>query len=337
MTITTKENLLKYLKDAIEQETAIVQQENMIAEYNSLCQSRKPVQQKVSMPTPPEKMPYSFLPGVIVLCIALLFGVLYFFVEGNSHMDHANQRIEWLEYCIEEYGDSSVFRKGLAEAKSEKETATFQLTCGWLCIAGSISVFSYGVWKKKQIDQQYANEYSTYRNMCAQTDKRNSEYAFEYQCAMNEWNRSNNEMNNFMRTPLTESRDLLQRYYSNDIIYAKYRTLPALTSIYEYFITGRCEELTGPHGAYNMYEDELRKDTVISQLNKVIENIEQIRQNQYMLYQEVKKIQQNTAVIVSELQQINENTVVIAKLTALNAYYTALSARNTRIAIDYHL
>lgn len=125
--------------------------------------------------------------------------------------------------------------------------------------------------------------------------------------------------------------------YDKGIIYRKYCTLPALTSIYEYFITGRCTELTGPHGAYNLYEDELRKDTVISQLNTVIENLEQIKQNQYLLYQQVKAIQENTSAIASELRQIKGYTVAIAQLTVLNAYYAALNERNTRITMYYHL
>ena len=85
---------------------------------------------------------------------------------------------------------------------------------------------------------------------------------------------------------LKKSKALLSSFYNNkELIYPKYHNLPALTSIYEYLVTGRCDELTGPHGAYNLYEDEVRKDTVISQLNLVIDNLEKIKQNQYMLYQ----------------------------------------------------
>lgn len=120
-------------------------------------------------------------------------------------------------------------------------------------------------------------------------------------------------------------------------MYPKYQNLPALTSIYEYFITGRCEELTGPHGAYNMYEDEMRKDTVISQLSTVIANLEQIKQNQYMLYQQVKTIQKTASVIGNELAQIRGYTAALTELSAMNAYYNAVSARNSRIMTAYHL
>lgn len=140
-----------------------------------------------------------------------------------------------------------------------------------------------------------------------------------------------------MKPQIDETRRMLDRLYELNYVYPKYCTLPALTSIYEYFMTGRCTELTGPNGAYNLYEDEVRKDTVISQLNTVIQNLEAIKNNQYMLYQQVKSIQENTGAIVSELHQIKGYTVKIAELTALNAYYAARTERNTRITMYYHL
>ena len=126
-------------------------------------------------------------------------------------------------------------------------------------------------------------------------------------------------------------------YAQENFLYAKYLTLPALTSIYEYFLTGRCDELTGPHGAYNLYEDEVRKDTVIEKLNVVIENLEQIKQSQYLLYQQVKAIQQTTNAIAQELVQIKGYTIALTQLSALNAYYARLNERNTRISMYYHL
>ena len=165
----------------------------------------------------------------------------------------------------------------------------------------------------------------------------NDEKQKQYDSAVRECTYSQRVIREEAQPNIEATRALLEKLYDKGIIYRKYCTLPALTSIYEYFITGRCTELTGPHGAYNMYEDELRKDTVISQLNTVIENLEQIRNNQYMLYQQVKAIQENTSAIVSELRQIKGYTIAITELTALNAYYAALNERNTRITMYYHL
>lgn len=82
-----------------------------------------------------------------------------------------------------------------------------------------------------------------------------------------------------------------------------------------------------------MYEDEVRKDTVISQLNTVIRNLEQIKQNQYMLYQQVKSINDNTRAIATDLDKIKGHTLQIARSSSLTAYYAALTERNTRITM----
>ena len=85
-----------------------------------------------------------------------------------------------------------------------------------------------------------------------------------------------------------------------------------------------------------MYEDEVRKDTVISQLNAVIENLEQIKQNQYMLYQTVKEIQGEMQ-HASDIHQMKGYVFEIKELTALNVYYSALTARNTHVSMLYHI
>lgn len=151
------------------------------------------------------------------------------------------------------------------------------------------------------------------------------------------WSQTKDNAVKYMLKPLEETRIVLDKLYSKDFIYAKYRNLPALTSIYEYLITGRCSGLTGPHGAYNLYEDEVRKDTVISQLSAVIENLEQIKQTQFMLYQQVRAIQETTRSINHELQQIKHYTINIAAMTELTAYYSALSERNSRVLMYHHL
>ena len=288
----TKE-LLQYMKDAITQETDILQQERIIAEYDKLQSKRKPLlntETKPQAPTPKEyDQPLLALILTIILAVA---GLQILFTN---------------------------------------------MVLGIMCLlVGAIA--SYYIYMKRK-ERREENEYaaSAYQTACQQIDKHNKEAEAAYDRNLRDWNYTNTEMHSFMQKPLVESRQLLQRYYSSEVIYPKYCTLPALTSIYEYFVTGRCTELTGPHGAYNLYEDELRKDTVISQLNTVIENLEQIKQNQYMLYQQVKSINENTQIIASELQQIKGYTVQIAQLTALNAYYAALNERNTRISMYYHL
>ena len=147
---------------------------------------------------------------------------------------------------------------------------------------------------------------------------------------------SNNDMLSALNGSLSNSNGILEQYYSADVIFPKYRTLPALTSICEYLSSGRCDELTGPNGAYNLYELELRQNTVISQLNTIISNLEQIRQNQYMLYSELVQITQNTRKIAGELRAIRGYTYALTQFAALNTYYSGIAAASSSAMAFYH-
>ncbi len=140
------------------------------------------------------------------------------------------------------------------------------------------------------------------------------------------WQSSKEEGVAYLLEKKQQTQTVLEKYYSPDVIFPKYRNLPALTSIYEYLTSGRCEELTGPNGAYNLYETELRQNTVISQLNTIISNLEQIRQNQYVLYQELVKVNAVTQSISREISAIRGYTYTLTELSALNTYYNAITA-----------
>lgn len=81
-------------------------------------------------------------------------------------------------------------------------------------------------------------------------------------------------------TKIFEARNKL---YSMNVIYTNYRDLFALSSIYEYLNSGRCYELEGPHGAYNLYEQERRSDWFSS----TIRTLENIDKRQSVLYREL--------------------------------------------------
>ena len=61
---------------------------------------------------------------------------------------------------------------------------------------------------------------------------------------------------------ITEAEELLKKtfatrndLYAYDVIFGKYRDVVALSSFYEYLMSGRCTSLVGATGAYNIYED----------------------------------------------------------------------------------
>lgn len=291
--------LLQYLKDAIEVETDLATQEQILDNGLAEIEGRKPVLYLDTVPqitaNPVPKKPSYVIWGYVLLGLGIpifLFSLPYLFYG----------RILWVLIAM-----------------------LFLIPA---CIIIS-KANDYVNNEKAQYDKQ--------KITATNIQKKNTAKQKEFDAAIRSCNFSLSELRSTGQAHITETKALLGKLYDKNIIYPKYCTLPALTSIYEYFMTGRCTELTGPHGAYNLYEDEVRKDTIINRLDTVIENLEQIRNNQYMLYQQVKSIKENTDIMVSELRQIKGYSIAIAELTALNAYYASLNERNTRIMMYYQL
>lgn len=128
--------------------------------------------------------------------------------------------------------------------------------------------------------------------------------------------------------------------YACDVVFGKYRNAVALSSFYEYLLSGRCTSLEGADGAYNIYENEIRMNRVISQLDTVIASLEEIKQNQYMMYEELRGINESLDLLNSTMDKalesiqnidtntkgLAENTRVIAHNTAVAAYYSKVNA-----------
>ena len=121
--------------------------------------------------------------------------------------------------------------------------------------------------------------------------------------------------------------------YSLNIVFGKYRDFVALSSIYEYLISGRCSSLEGPNGAYNLYESEIRANQIISQLSDILKSLEQIKKNQYMVYSVLKSIDFELAALnstatkaLNAVELIGANTSSIAQNSAVIAYNTEQTA-----------
>lgn len=113
----------------------------------------------------------------------------------------------------------------------------------------------------------------------------------------------------------------LKELYDMNIIFPKYRNLVAISQIYEYFMSGRCTQLEGHEGAYNIFESELRQNIIINKLNDVLNQLEQIKQNQYMIYQAIQEANLHLAQIESNTEAIKYNTAVTAENSAICARY----------------
>lgn len=125
----------------------------------------------------------------------------------------------------------------------------------------------------------------------------------------------------------------LLEHYNQNIIFPKYRNMVAITTINEYLMSGRCYELEGPDGAYNLYELELRQNIIIGQLSAIVDSLEQIKSNQFSLYQELAKANDTLLDIFSEVEGVNES----ARMAAYFSEVTATLEASPRIYLTHSI
>lgn len=125
-----------------------------------------------------------------------------------------------------------------------------------------------------------------------------------------------------------EIQQALETFYGVDILFPKYRNLIAVCSLYEYFISGRYSELTGPDGAYNRYETEIRLDRIITKLDVIINKLDAIKANQYMLYDALQEGNQLTKRLLEESVRQSKLAEKTVENTALAAHYSEITANN---------
>lgn len=82
----------------------------------------------------------------------------------------------------------------------------------------------------------------------------------------------------------------LNKIYDCNIIFPKYRNFTMVSMLYEYICAGRCDSLEGHDGAYNILEVELRLDRIIVKIDQVNQKLEQIKNNQFILYSAIQDI-----------------------------------------------
>lgn len=141
---------------------------------------------------------------------------------------------------------------------------------------------------------------------------------------------------------------VLTDVYSLDIIYGKYRTFPQVCSLYEYIRSGRCTTLReeqgfGSGGAYNLLEQETLQKTIILQLNQIIQHLDAIQANQYMLYNAIQESNRKMDEILTGIGQLSnqiyglDDQQVVSYLKQLekNSAITAYSAERLEKELSY--
>ncbi len=203
-----------------------------------------------------------------------------------------------------------------------------QLLILLLCIRAAYAVVDEGIskrrakkWsKEKYVKIQEENEKIRKRNEKVKNNKKYlSVYKNEYDILTQEYERTKNN---------------LSILYSLDVIYPKYRGMVPVCSFYEYLCSGRCNKLEGHEGAYNIYEMELRQNIIIAKLDSIIYKLDQIKDNQYILYTKLNDINKNVSLmyntVIAQLDNIETNSYIMA-------YNSYITAKNTEFLKWFHI
>lgn len=126
----------------------------------------------------------------------------------------------------------------------------------------------------------------------------------------------------------------LDIYYQMNIIAPKYQhNLIAISSFHEYLTLERTHSLTfnpGDSGAYNIYENELRLNVIIGKLDDIIDRLDQIKSNQYSLYQAIQSSNRTSNQILQAARQSSQRLEAIENNSVISAYNSVLTESNTR-------
>lgn len=129
-----------------------------------------------------------------------------------------------------------------------------------------------------------------------------------------------------------QSKKALQDMYSLNVIFPKYRNFVMLCSLYEYLSSGRCMALEGHEGAYNLLEQEMRMDLIITKLDRAILQLDEIRSNQFALYSVVQESNHQFVKLLSSTEQmVNSLQMMRLQGDELNARIADLQ-KNSELA-----
>ena len=307
--------LRDYLKQVLDLETALYENSRVKDDYRELRDKSKPSKQSIALPSEPikpmeEKTVITFtqamqrMTGLFriawAICIAVsIFGILFPICMG-----------------IAMQGWATIF--------------TVMLVIGVIFVIPSV----FMTWKVRQEQcvmnsniiktnherkERYGKEYQKYKETLSIAAIQNMQLAEAYSKELVVYNSQTDSV----VAELTKTDEKLQmalnNLYNKNVIYGKYRNLVAIATLYEYIDSGRCCELEGANGAYNLFESEIRADRIISSLNRVVSNLEDIKNNQHTLYKSIECANMATINILSNINNTQTMTAYYAKQAAVAA------------------
>lgn len=206
---------------------------------------------------------------------------------------------------------------------------------GLFCVSLLLGVGAFVILASQVVDEhnatkcKYDNALQTYKNNVASDQMRVQQELEQKKIVETQIST--------IEAQLADTKSTLEKLYDVDVIYPKYRALVPVVMFCEYLESMRCSQLTGHEGAYNIYESELRQNLIISKLNDVINQLEEIKENQWKLYDAIergnRKVDQLCNISIDNakrFQRIEDNE-------AIRAENERITAQNTQALKDIEI
>ena len=177
--------------------------------------------------------------------------------------------------------------------------------------------------KEKEENKIFEDKMALYKKECNKADEHYQHQMIVFQQAKKAIGK--------LDVPIREMKETLESLYSVDVIYPKYRNFVAICTFYEYFLSGRCEKLAGPNGAYNLYESELRQNIIINRLDNIINQLSQIEDNQYALFMELQEAKKLSESICSDVNSILSETISISSASHITSACAKATEENMTV------
>lgn len=133
-----------------------------------------------------------------------------------------------------------------------------------------------------------------------------------------------------------ETKRILEKFYDKNIIYPKYRDIVAVSSFYDYLSSGVCDSLEGHEGCYNKFDLEVRLDTVISKLDDVLDNLDQIKKNQHTLYLEMVECNERLSGLSQSLRELSTNVTGSVEEIKMQTAKAISTQQQTNAVLEYY-
>ena len=249
----------EYLKSMVEMEKIVYEKENLSMKMRYIApeEPKPPV-----APVVPDSPQMSSLFNTVFKCILFIieFGAFWLFISIIAFL------VVTFSSLSDDVGDSIIY--GSAGVIGTMYLI-FVIHSIWTALVA-----------RKKVLEEYNKELENHKSETQKHQRSMEKFSqdrslWEYRTLL--WKQERKQL----ELSLEESRSTREQLYAAGILAPKYRNFAAVCTLLEYFQAGTCETMKE---AYNKYDQELLLGHIINNLGKISSSLDEIKQNQLMLY-----------------------------------------------------